>query len=178
MDKSTPKKSTTTATNTAASIPAVTKPAPNTPIKKTSTTAAKPIAKRPVAAKPATAAKPTVSKPVATKPAPTAKASVAKPATAKVETTANIASIVVESKKDDKKHKPEKVKMERDSFTMPKDEYALLTQLKMRLNAMGHPVKKSELLRAGVKLLASMNDASLKETMLAIPVIKTGRPKK
>jgi hypothetical protein len=87
-------------------------------------------------------------------------------------------SIVVESKKDDKKHKPEKVKMERDSFTMPKDEYALLTQLKMRLNAMGHPVKKSELLRAGVKLLASMNDASLKETMLAVPVIKTGRPKK
>ncbi|MFA6041194.1 MAG: hypothetical protein WC733_06805 [Methylophilus sp.] len=162
MDKNTPKKSTTTATNAAASTPAATKPAPNTPVKKTSTTAAKP----------------TVSKPVAAKPAPTAKARVAKPVTAKVETTANMVSIVVESKKDDKKHKPEKVKMERDSFTMPKDEYALLTQLKMRLNAMGHPVKKSELLRAGVKLLASMNDASLKETMLAVPVIKTGRPKK
>jgi hypothetical protein len=68
--------------------------------------------------------------------------------------------------------------MERDSFTMPKDEYAQLTLLKARLSSMGQPVKKSELLRAGVKLLAAMSDNTLKTTLAKIPVIKTGRPKK
>ena len=81
-------------------------------------------------------------------------------------------------KKDDKKIKPEKVKMERDSFTMPKDEYAQLTLLKARLIAMGQPAKKSELLRAGIKLLAAMSDNTLKTTLAKIPVIKTGRPNK
>ncbi len=81
-------------------------------------------------------------------------------------------------KKDDKKAKPEKIKMERDSFTMPKDEYAQLSLLKARLMAMGQPAKKSELLRAGVKLLAAMSDNTLKTTLAKIPVIKTGRPNK
>ncbi len=88
-----------------------------------------------------------------------------------------------DSKKDDKKAKPEKakvekVKMERDSFTMPKDEYAQLTLLKARLTSMGQPAKKSELLRAGIKLLAAMSDNTLKTTLAKIPVIKTGRPNK
>jgi hypothetical protein len=87
------------------------------------------------------------------------------------------------NKKDDKKAKPEKVKvekirMERDSFTMPKDEYAQLTLLKARLTSMGQPAKKSELLRAGIKLLAAMSDNTLKTTLAKIPVIKTGRPNK
>jgi hypothetical protein len=68
--------------------------------------------------------------------------------------------------------------MERDSFTMPKDEYAAIGLLKSRMNALGHPVKKSELLRAGIKLLAAMSDNTLKLTMEKIPVIKTGRPRK
>lgn len=71
-----------------------------------------------------------------------------------------------------------KLKMARDSFTMPKEEYAQLAELKTRLAALGQPAKKSELLRAGVKLLAEMSDSKLKKTMDAIPVIKTGRPKK
>ena len=83
-----------------------------------------------------------------------------------------------DDKKDDKKIRPEKVKMERDSFTMPKDEYAQLTLLKARLMAMGQPAKKSELLRAGIKLLAAMSDNTLKTTLAKIPVIKTGRPNK
>ncbi len=86
-------------------------------------------------------------------------------------------------KNDDKKAKPEKakvekVRMERDSFTMPKDEYAQLTLLKARLTSMGQPAKKSELLRAGIKLLAAMSDNTLKTTLAKIPVIKTGRPNK
>ena len=82
------------------------------------------------------------------------------------------------AKKDTKKIKPEKVKMERDSFTMPKDEYAQLSLLKARLTAMGQPAKKSELLRAGVKLLVAMSDNTLKTTLAKVPVIKTGRPNK
>ena len=74
--------------------------------------------------------------------------------------------------------KIEKVKMERDSFTMPKDEYAQLALLKGRLNEMGQPAKKSELLRAGIKLLAAMSDNTLKTTLAKVPVIKTGRPNK
>jgi hypothetical protein len=83
-----------------------------------------------------------------------------------------------DNKTEDKKIKVEKVKMERDSFTMPKDEYAQLTLLKARLTAMGQPAKKSELLRAGIKLLATMSDNTLKTTLAKIPVIKTGRPNK
>ncbi|MDY0745127.1 hypothetical protein SNE35_11435 [Paucibacter sp. R3-3] len=73
--------------------------------------------------------------------------------------------------------KPAKVKLVRDSFTMPSDEYAALGQLKQRALAAAHPVKKSELLRAGVKLLAGLSDAALLRALKNVPAIKTGRPK-
>ena len=115
-----------------------------------------------------------VTKPV-TKP-PVAKV-IAKPAT-KAKPVVTKTNTKKTAKKDTKKVKPEKVKMERDSFTMPKDEYAQLSLLKARLTAMGQPAKKSELLRAGIKLLAAMSDNTLKTTLAKIPVIKTGRPNK
>ena len=129
--------------------------------------------------KPATAV--AVANPVA-KPAaklatkPVTKA-IAKPA-AKAKTVATKTNVKKTAKKDTKKVKPEKVKMERDSFTMPKDEYAQLSLLKARLTAMGQPAKKSELLRAGIKLLVAMSDNTLKTTLAKVPVIKTGRPNK
>jgi hypothetical protein len=141
---------------------------------------AKPVAK--AVAKPA--AKPAVKPAVklttksvikpATKPV---KKPMAKPAT-KAKTVATKANTKKPVIKDTKKIKPEKVKMERDSFTMPKDEYAQLTLLKARLTAIGQPAKKSELLRAGIKLLAAMSDNTLKTTLAKVPVIKTGRPNK
>lgn len=73
--------------------------------------------------------------------------------------------------------KPVKIKMERDSFTMPKDEYAQIAELKKRLERAGQPAKKSELLRAGLALLSKMDDAALAASLAAIPTIKTGRPK-
>jgi hypothetical protein len=48
--------------------------------------------------------------------------------------------------------------MVRDSFTFPKDEYAVLDLLKLRAAKLGSPVKKTELLRAGVKAIAAMAD--------------------
>ena len=74
--------------------------------------------------------------------------------------------------------KPKKPKMVRDSFTIPKDEYAALAELKQRCAKLAQPSKKSELLRAGIKALATMSDKSLLAALKAIPAIKTGRPKK
>lgn len=134
----------------------------------TATTVANPVAKS--ATKPVTKA---VVKPT-TEPV---KKALAKPVTL-AKTVVAKANAKKTAKKDTKKVKPEKVKMERDSFTMPKDEYAQLSLLKARLTAMGQPAKKSELLRAGIKLLAAMSDNTLKTTLAKVPVIKTGRPNK
>jgi len=71
-----------------------------------------------------------------------------------------------------------KVKMVRDSFTMPKQEYAAIDSLKARALAMQLAAKKSELLRAGLLALSAMDDASLKMMLSAVPTLKTGRPKK
>jgi len=76
------------------------------------------------------------------------------------------------------KEKTPKLKMERDSFTMPKTEYAQFYVLKDRLNKLGQPAKKSELLRAGIMQLSAMTDAALKAALAKVPAIKTGRPKK
>jgi hypothetical protein len=91
-------------------------------------------------------------KPVATKPAQTAKAP--------------------------KEEKPKKPKLVRDSFTIPKVEYVVLEALKVRAAKLGTPAKKSELLRAGIKLLAATTDSALASALAAVPAIKTGRPSK
>ena len=77
----------------------------------------------------------------------------------------------------DKHSKAKKPKLVRDSFTIPKDEYAVIEALKQRANALAQPVKKSELLRAGLKMLAGLSDAALRSALQAVPSIKTGRPK-
>ena len=72
--------------------------------------------------------------------------------------------------------KPKKPKLVRDSFTIPKAEYVVLDELKLRSVKLARPVKKSELLRAGIKALAGMTDAGLLAALQAVPAIKTGRP--
>jgi hypothetical protein len=69
-----------------------------------------------------------------------------------------------------------KPKLVRDSFTMPKQEYAAIESLKARSLAAGIAVKKSELLRAGLMALTALNDAALKQALAAVPTLKTGRP--
>lgn len=133
-------------------------------------------------AKPTAAAKTAPVKTVAAKPA-AAKATAAKAEAAK--TPANPPAAKVVPKKTEKvkaekpaKDKTPKLKMERDSFTMPKTEYAQFHVLKERLNKLGQPAKKSELLRAGIMQLSAMTDAALKAALGKVPAIKTGRPKK
>jgi hypothetical protein len=77
-----------------------------------------------------------------------------------------------------KEPKEKKIKMVRDSFTMPKPEFAVLDVLKIRAAKMGSPVKKTELLRAGIKALAAMSDVAFLAAVRAVPSLKTGRPSK
>ncbi|MGA9666957.1 MAG: hypothetical protein WBQ69_10985 [Gallionella sp.] len=80
------------------------------------------------------------------------------------------------SKRVDKKAK--RVKVVRDSFTMPHDEYQKIAEIKgVCLKAKIH-VKKSEVLRAGLKVLAGLDSARLKLVLKGLEKIKTGRPKK
>ena len=73
--------------------------------------------------------------------------------------------------------KVHKAKLVRDSFTIPKDEYAVLAALKARALGLGQHVRKSELLRAGIQALAAMNDRTFLKAIADVPTLKTGRPK-
>lgn len=79
---------------------------------------------------------------------------------------------------DAKADKPKKPKLMRDSFTIPKAEYAVIESLKQRAALGGRPAKKSELLRAGLKALAAMDDPGFMAAVGQVPTIKTGRPAK
>jgi hypothetical protein len=71
-----------------------------------------------------------------------------------------------------------KVKVVRDSFTMPQSDYAKIAQFKEICLKNGMHVKKSEVLRAGLQALEKLNAAQLKKALAALEPIKTGRPKK
>ena len=121
--------------------------------------AKRPAAKQPVAKSPV-AKSPVAKSPVAKSPAaksPVAKQPKAAPA---------------------KAEKPKKPKLVRDSFTMPEDEYALLAKIKKNCVTAGFEIKKSELLRIGVSLLAGMDPKKLQAAQKSLPELKAGRPKK
>ena len=77
-----------------------------------------------------------------------------------------------------KSAKPRKIKLIRDSYAMPEAEYAQIAQLKQRLLELGETVKKSELLRAGLAQLTTLDDAALQAAIAGVERIKTGRPAK
>lgn len=146
----------------------------NATAKKTTPRAARPspAAKSPAAKKPARK-KTTVTQTAVKKPA------VKKP-TAKPATKAPIKAATPKPAKPVKVAKPAKVKkpkLVRDSFTIPKDEYVVIDALKTRAGKLGQAIKKSELLRAGIKALAAMSDIQYKAALSNVPTIKTGRPK-
>jgi hypothetical protein len=74
--------------------------------------------------------------------------------------------------------KTKKVKLVRDSFTMPKNEYIQIESLKLSLAKQGRTAKKSELLRAGLMLLTKQTPGALLACVDALAHVKTGRPKK
>lgn len=132
-----------------------------TPVKKTSATAAPKAPMKPKAAPSAPAKLPT-RKAIAKKPA--AKAPVPKAAASN---PIELAALPQKTKKN---------KLVRDSFTIPKPEYVVLDALKQRAARLTRPAKKSELLRAGIKILAALSDAAFLTALAQVPAIKTGRP--
>lgn len=125
------------------------KPAPRTSKRKPAATRAKPVVKKPAPATPAAKKAAKATAPAAGK-----------------------------NKKRDKPPKAKKVKLVRDSFTMPEGEYAQLALLKKRCLKAGMAVKKSEVLRAALASLVKLSDAALLTAMRRLEVIKTGRPAK
>lgn len=118
--------------------------------------------------KPAPAAK------AATPTKPAAKAAIQQAATEPVVPKSHTAK----NEKPPKEDKPKKIKMVRDSFTMPENEYAKIAELKKKFLYVGVHVKKSELLRAGLLSLSKLSDADLISTMGQVEILKTGRPAK
>ena len=78
----------------------------------------------------------------------------------------------------EKPAKAKKVKLVRDSFTMPEPEYQSISMLKDRCLRAGLAAKKSEILRAAVASLSELNDAAVLAAVRRLKVIKTGRPAK
>ncbi len=74
--------------------------------------------------------------------------------------------------------KPKKPKLVRDSFTMPDTEYALIGTVKKAGLTAGIEIKKSEILRIGVALVAKLDAKKLKAAQAALVPLKAGRPKK
>ena len=119
--------------------------------------------------------KPAPSKPVATK-SPLARTPTVKKAVVKKVAVKPAAPKALPLAKDKKAVKAKKPKLVRDSFTIPKAEYVVLEVLKQRATKLTRPAKKSELLRAGIKALASLSDAAFLTALGQVPTIKTGRP--
>ncbi len=90
----------------------------------------------------------------------------------------NIVKPDKEAKMELKVTKKPKLKVVRDSFTMPQSEYLKITEIKELCLKAGMQVKKSEVLRAGVIALGAMSDKQLQSALSALDKIKTGRPNK
>lgn len=110
---------------------------------------------------------------------PKAKAGKGKPAaTAGTARAAKPAKAAGKSAANGKAAKAAKPKLVRDSFSFPKAEYAVLATLKDRAVKAGKAVKKSELLRAGLKALAALPDLAFHTALDALPARKPARPSK
>ncbi len=105
----------------------------------------------------------------ARKPAVRKSPVVRKPASAKV---------AAKPEKKQKKKTDTKIKVVRDSFTMPQADYDLIAALKQKALKAGLHVKKSELLRASLQAFSRLGVAQLKRAITSLEKIKTGRPKK
>jgi hypothetical protein len=69
-------------------------------------------------------------------------------------------------------------KLIRDTFSMPDSDYQLIGELLERSPAMAARSTKSEIVRAGLKVLYNMNDKDLSQVLNQVRRLKTGRPVK
>jgi hypothetical protein len=109
---------------------------------------------------------------------PVAKTVVKKAPVARKRAAPKVAVAKPEKKIKKEKKVEDKVKVVRDSFTMPQADYDLISEIKQKALKAGLHVKKSELLRAGLQALSKLSAAQLKQAVANLEKIKTGRPKK
>jgi hypothetical protein len=153
-----------------------------TPRKSVRKVVAKPVAKavekvvKTVVAAPAKTVAKTPQTAVVKKVAKAVKKAAVKVAAIKV--APKVAPKAAAKPKVEKLVKAKKPKLVRDSFTIPKAEFMVMDDLKIRSGKLGNSTKKSELIRAGIKALAGMTDAAFLLALKAVPAIKTGRPAK
>lgn len=69
-------------------------------------------------------------------------------------------------------------KLIRDTFSMPHTDYQLIAELLERSPAMAARSTKSEIVRAGLKVLHNMDDEDLSQVLTQVRRLKTGRPAK
>lgn len=119
----------------------------------------------------------TAAKKTATKVTPAKQAVAAKPA-AKPASKAVVKAADKKVTAVKKIKKETKVKVVRDSFTMPQAEYQQIADIKASCLKAGTHVKKSEVLRAGLKVLSALTAGELKIVLNSLDKIPTGRPKK
>lgn len=69
-------------------------------------------------------------------------------------------------------------KVERDSFSMPASEHRRIKALREALGKAGVLVSKSEILRAGLALLAERDTAGVAQVIAALPKVAKGKRSK
>ena len=69
-------------------------------------------------------------------------------------------------------------KLVRDTFSMPHTDYQLIAEILERTPAMAARSTKSEIVRAGLKVLHNMDDEHLSQVLTQVRRLKTGRPTK
>lgn len=148
---------------------------PSAPSAAGTRTAAKVAAKKLVAKKAAAKKAPAAGKRAAAKQAgaagkaPKAKAAVQAPAAPPQRAAAS---------KPPKKPGKLRPQLVRDSFTMPETDFGLIAALKSKALDARRAAKKSELLRAGLHLLAGLEAKALAAALDKLEPVKIGRPKK
>lgn len=108
------------------------------------------------------------------------KPAVKKPAVKKTVVNKAAPAVAKEAKtvKEPKAEKKPKLKVVRDSFTMPQNEYQKISEIKALCLKCDLHVKKSEILRAGLQTLSAMGVEQMSVVLKGLEKIKTGRPNK
>lgn len=148
------------------------------PARKAASKVARKIVRKTVASKaPAAPVKPVVAGKPAVQPQVKA-AQVAKPSQPVKAIKPTKAAKPVKAPKAPKAPKAAKAdKVVRDSFTMPQSDFDIIDRIKLRAIEWKQPVKKSEVLRAGLQALEALTDAKVRALLTGLAPIKKGRPK-
>lgn len=144
------------------------------------TTTKKAVAKRPAAARARPAAQPAAAKAKAAAAAKPPRRPPTKPAApaAAAATPSAPAAARGNGKSEGKNSGKKKVRLVRDSFTMPETTYGIFAAVKARCLNKGLAAKKSEVLRAALASFEKLSDARIVQAIGGLEPIKTGRPPK